>query len=190
MARFRSSKRNGFTLVEVLASLVIVGILSAVALPRLDLEAYKVNSAVRSVTSTLTYAQRLAVTLQHDVRVSFDSTNGRLRIHEDANNNGIMDGTERVTSLPFDGGVSLGRASAPAAAFGTAAVNFTQMQAGIPVVVFRRDGTASENGGFYLTTTKSAVQNNPYRSRAGQIVRGSGRVIWQRYTTSGWQRGN
>jgi prepilin-type N-terminal cleavage/methylation domain-containing protein len=185
-----TSARAGFTLVEVLASLVIVGILSALALPRLDIESYKVNSAVRTVTSTLTYAQRLAVTLQHDVRVSFDSTNARIRIHEDANNNGVMDGVERVTSLPFDGGVTLGRASAPPAPFGSAAVNFTQTQGGLPVVVFRRDGSASENGGFYLTTKRSAVQGNPYRSRAGQIIRGSGRVIWQRYTTSGWQRGN
>ena len=186
----RSGFRNGFTLIEVLAALVIVGILSALALPRIDLEAYKVNSAVRSTTSTLTYAQRLAVTLQHDIRVSFDSTNARIRIHEDANNNGLMDGSERVTSLPLEGGVTLGRATAPAAPFGPAAVNFTQTQAGLPVLVFRRDGTASENGGFYLTTKKSAVLSNPYRSRAGQIIRGSGRVIWQRYTPSGWVRGN
>ncbi len=186
----RPNRRTGFTLLEVMASLVIVGILSAVALPRLDLEAYKVNSAVRSVTSTLTYAQRLAVTLQHDVRVSFDSTNRAIRIHEDGNNNGLMDGTERMTYLPLEGGVQLGKGSAPAASFGAAAVNFTQTQAGLPVVVFRRDGTASENGGFYLTTKKSATQSNPYRSRAGQIIRSSGRVVWQRYTTSGWQRGN
>jgi prepilin-type N-terminal cleavage/methylation domain-containing protein len=184
------SRRAGFTLIEVLASLIIVGILSALALPRLDLESYKVNSAVRTMTSTLTYAQRLAVTLQHDVRVSFDSTNARIRIHEDANNNGIMDGVERVTSRPLEDGVTLGRGTAPAAPFGSAAVNFTQMQGGLPVVVFRRDGSASENGGFYLTTKRSAVQANPYRSRAGQIIRGSGRVIWQRYTNSGWQRGN
>jgi hypothetical protein len=142
------------------------------------------------VTSTLTYTQRLAVTLQHDVRVSFDSTNSRLRIHEDANNNGLMDAGERVISVPLEGGVSLGRGTAPAASFGVAAVNFTQTQAGLPVVVFRRDGTTSENGGFYLTTTKSAVQSNPYRSRAAQIIRSSGRVTWQRYTTAGWQRGN
>lgn len=186
----RSGSTNGFTLVEVMCALVIVGILSALALPRLDVESYKVNSAVRTVTSTLTYAQRLAVTLQHDVRVSFDSSNARLRIHEDANNNGLMDGSERVISLPFEDGVTLGRGSAPASTFGGAAVNFTQTQAGLPVVVFRRDGTASENGGFYLTTKKSAVVANPYRSRAGQIIRGSGRVIWQRYTPTGWQRGN
>jgi prepilin-type N-terminal cleavage/methylation domain-containing protein len=190
MARHAGPPQAGFTLIEVMASIVIVGILSAIALPRLDLESYKVNSAVRSMTSSLTYAQRLAVTLQHDVRVSFDVPNGRLRIHEDANNNGLMDGAERVTSLPFDGGVVLGRGAAPPAAFGAAAVNFTQTQGGLPVVVFRRDGTASENGGFYLTTARSVIQGNPYRSRAGQIIRGSGRVIWQRYTNTGWQRGN
>jgi MSHA pilin protein MshC len=186
----RLTRRAGFTLVEVMASLVIIGLLSAIAMPRMDLEAYKVNSAVRSVTSSLTYAQRLAVTLQHDVRVSFDSTNSAIRIHEDANNNGLMDGSERVTFLPLEGGVTLGKGTAPAASFGSAAVNFTQTQSGLPVVVFRRDGTASENGGFYLTTRKSATQANPYRSRAGQIIRSSGRVVWQRYTTSGWQRGN
>lgn len=186
----RRSRTAGFTMVEVMASVVIIGLLSAMALPRLDLEAYKVNSAVRSVTSSLTYAQRLAVTLQHDVRVTFDSTNSAIRIHEDANNNGVLDGNERLTFLPLEGGVQLGRASAPAAGFGSAAVNFTQTQNGLKMVVFRRDGTASENGGFYLTTKKSATQSNPYRSRAGQIIRASGRIIWQRYTPTGWQRGN
>jgi prepilin-type N-terminal cleavage/methylation domain-containing protein len=89
--------RRGVTLIEVLVAIAMVAILAAIALPRLDIEGYKVSSAVREVTTTLTYAQRLAVSLQHDVRVSFDSSNNRLRVHEDTDNDGVMDNTERVT---------------------------------------------------------------------------------------------
>ena len=85
--------RQGFTLIEILTALVIMAIIAALAIPRLNLDGYKVSSAVRGVTAGLTYAQRLAVSLQSDVRVSFDSTRRRLRVHE---------GFERLLSA--DGG--------------------------------------------------------------------------------------
>ena len=47
--------QRGFTLLEMMTALTIVGILAALALPRLDVDSYKVNAAVRSITSSLTY---------------------------------------------------------------------------------------------------------------------------------------
>ncbi|MEO6578532.1 MAG: hypothetical protein ABIO99_06505, partial [Candidatus Limnocylindria bacterium] len=68
---------------------VIVGLVSAISLPRINLESYKVSGAVQGVTASLSYAQRLSVTLQHDVvRVAFDVPNNRLRVHEDRNDDG------------------------------------------------------------------------------------------------------
>ena len=185
-----SRRTAGFTMVEIVVAIVLMGILAAIAIPRIDVESYKINSAVRSVTSTLLYSQRLAVTLQHDVRVAFDSTNSQLRVHEDANNDGVIGINERVTFRPFDLGVVFGRGTTPAFTIGTNTFNFTRTQGGLPVVVFRRDGTVNESGGFYLTTTKSLAQNNQSRTRAAQLIRGSGRVIWQTYATGTWTRGN
>ena len=185
-----TSPRAGFTLIEVLVSIAIVSILVAIVVPRIDLDRYKVQAATRSVTSTLTYAQRLAVSLQHDVRVSFDSANNRLRIHEDADNNGIMDPGERVTYTPLDNGVTFGLGATPAFTFGAATFNLTRTEAGLPCVIFRRDGSASEYGGFYLNGVKAVAQGDMTKTRAGEIIRSSGRVVWYSYATGAWLQGN
>jgi prepilin-type N-terminal cleavage/methylation domain-containing protein len=182
--------RRGVTLIEVLVAIAMVAILAAIALPRLDIEGYKVSSAVREVTTTLTYAQRLAVSLQHDVRVSFDSSNNRLRVHEDTDNDGVMDNTERVTFTPLDNAVQFGRGATPAFTFGANTFNFNGLQAGLPMIVFRRDGSASENGGFYLNARKAVASGIQLKTRAGQIIRSSGRITWFSYGSGSWQRGN
>lgn len=191
----RWADARGVTLVEVLIVIVMMGIIMAMAIPRLNLEGYKVSSAVRGVTAALSYAQRLAITLQHDVKVAFDLPNRRLRMHEDADNDGVIDPNERVTYTNLEEGVTFGRGTAPAITYtsgvaGPATFNFTQTQGGLPVVTFRRDGTVSESGGFYLNTIKSLAQNNTGSVRAGEMIRSSGRVIWYSYATTAWVRGN
>lgn len=186
---------RGVTLVEVLIVIVMMGIIMAFAIPRLNLEGYKVSSAVRGVTASLSYAQRLAVSLQHDIRVAFDGPNRRLRVHEDINNNGIIDPNERVTYTNLEEGVTFGRGTAPAITYtsgvaGPLTFNFTQTQGGLPVVTFRRDGTVSESGGFYLNTIKSMAAGVTSSVRAGEMIRSSGRVIWYSYATNAWVRGN
>jgi prepilin-type N-terminal cleavage/methylation domain-containing protein len=187
----RSSRsRGGFTLIELLVSITVIAVITAIALPRIDVESYKVSAAVRAVTSSLTYAQRLAVSLQHDVRVSFDSANNRIRVHEDTDNDNVMDPNERVTYTPLDNGVIFGRGPAPAFTFGGAGFNFVGRQGGLPMLVFRRDGSASESGGFYLNATKAVASNVPLKARAGEIIRSSGRIIWYSYGSGAWVRGN
>jgi Tfp pilus assembly protein FimT len=172
-----------------------MAVVSAMAIPRFNLDGYKVTSGVRGVTAAMSYAQRLAISLQHDVRVAFDAPGNRLRIHEDVNNDGIIQNGERVTYTNLGEGVTFGKGTAPTITFSTgvtgpATFNFTQTQGGLPVVVFRRDGSASENGGFYLNTIKSLAANNTGSVRAGEIIRSSGRIIWYSYATGAWTRGN
>lgn len=185
----RGVSRAGVTLIEMLVAIVVIGIMTSIALPRINLEAYKVNSAVRAVTSTLTYAQRLSVTLQHDVVVTFDQGGRRLRMHEDRNNDGTINNNERVTITQLENGVVFSRGATPAHAIGSGALNFTRTQNGFPAVIFRRDGSASESGGFYLNSKRSVAAGTTHEARAGEIVRATGRVVWYRYTTA-WTRGD
>jgi len=192
-ATFRSALhagRRGFSLIELLVAIGVVAVLAAIAIPRIDLDAYKVSAAVRAVTSSLTYAQRLAVSLQHDVRVAFDSANSRLRVHEDLDNDNVMDPGERVTYTPLDNGVVFGIGPAPAFTFGGNTFNMLGQQGGLPMLAFRRDGSASENAGFYLNAVRAVAAGNPSKTRAGEVVRSSGRVIWYSYGSFAWVRGD
>ena len=182
--------RGGFSLIELLVAMGVIAVLAAIAIPRIDLDGYKVSAAVRAVTTSLTYSQRLAVSLQHDVRVAFDSANGRIRVHEDEDNDNVMDPAERVTYTPLDNGVLFSRGAAPAFTFGANTFNIIGRQGGLPMLVFRRDGSASESGGFYLNAVRAVAAGNPSKARAGEIIRSSGRIIWYSYGSFAWVRGN
>jgi prepilin-type N-terminal cleavage/methylation domain-containing protein len=183
--------RHGFSLIELMMVIVLMGLVLGIALPRVNIEGARVNATIRSLTAAVSVAQRLAVTEQHNVIVAFDSASGRIRVHSDDNNNGVMDATERVTSTPLGEGVVFGRGAVPALTFTTGSTggqtfNFTRTSTGYPAVIFRRDGSASENGGFYLTTVKGSASGNPRWSRAAEIIRSSGRVLWYSYASGTW----
>ena len=50
-------------------------------------------------------------------------------------------------------------------------VTFTRAQGGLPVLVFRRDGTASENGVIYLSTLAGLSIDRTADVRAVEISR-------------------
>lgn len=183
--------RSGLTLVEMMMVIILMGLVLGIALPRVNIEGARVNATIRSLTAALAVAQRLAVTEQHNVIVAFDSASSRIRVHSDDNNNGLMDGNERVTSTPLGEGVIFARGAAPALTYtngstGNGSLNFTRTSTGYPAIVFRRDGSASENGGFYLTTKKGAASGNTNWSRAAEVVRSSGRALWYSYASGSW----
>lgn len=181
--------RRGFTMVELIMVVVIVGMMAAIALPRVGLASYQANSGARVVATALSYAQRLAVSQQSDVRVAFDLGTNQLRVHEDRDNDNVIDDGERVvfTALPEE--MRFGRGTAPARDVGGEIVTFSRTQDGLPMVVFHRDGTSSENGGLYISTIAGLGAGRAEDVRAIEITRATGRATWFSYATGSWKEG-
>lgn len=180
--------RDGFTLVELIVVLFILGLAATFAAPRIDITKFRVNSAVQSLGTTMLAAQRQAVTQQHDIVVLFDTTAHLLRIHEDRNNDGAVGTGEHVRPVTLGEQLVFGRGPALAmSGLGSSAVTFAKRVGGKPAVVFHRDGSASEVGGFYLTSLRAKRDNiRPEDARAVSLARATGRASWFRYRSDGW----
>lgn len=188
-ATARLASRAGVTLVEMMIVVVLIGILSALAVPRMDLEAYRLRSGTQSLGTALAAAQRAAVSRQHDVVVAFDAAGGRLRIHDDRNNNGRVDGGELVRWVTLAEGLVYGRGAAPAYRGHAAALSMQRTQDGMPALVFMRSGSAKEEAALYVTSRRAAAgQGYPADTRVLEITRSTGRVSLLHWNLETWER--
>ena len=175
----------------MLIVVVLIGITVAFIGPKIDPAHYQVNGAMQSVGYELMGAQREAVSQQHDVIVTFDAPNRAITIIDDANNNRVADAGEHSRRFVLDNAVQFGSASASTLSFGSSAISFTQTVGGLPALTFHRNGSASQDGGLYLTSTRAATGETAKQgdTRAIAIDRPTGRVEWWRYTGSAWAQG-
>ncbi len=160
--------------------LVITGITLALAIPRIDTTKYRADAVAQIVRTTLQYAQRQAITRQHDMVVSFDTTGERIRTFWDANNDGLPTTTEHLTWRGLDvgilftdpavHGVSGTAIHLPVTGSAIATLN------GYPTVTFHRDGSASSDAEIYI---KVAAHGPPWY-RAITLTQATGRVDWYR----------
>lgn len=167
--------------------LVIFGILGAIVAPRLNLAPARGSAAASLSGSTLMAAQRAAVSRQHNVVVAFDQPRRRMRVHYDADNDGRVDTGEHVTWATLPDGVVFGRGGAPAGRAGAGAVSFRLRQDGFPAVFFMRNGSASEEGGFYLMSADAQAQGKAREARMLVLDRATGRPSWHRYDGAQWK---
>jgi len=190
--QIRGVERLGFTLAETMIVLVITGMMVALAIPRVDTTKWRADAIATIVRTTLQMAQRQAITRQHDMVVSFDTTGEQIRTFWDANNDGQITSTERVTWRGLDVGVlftdpNVNGVSGTAihtpvsgAAIGTVT--------GFPTITFHRDGSASTDAEIYI---KVAAHGPPWY-RAITVTQATGRVDWFRLnvTTGKWIQAN
>jgi prepilin-type N-terminal cleavage/methylation domain-containing protein len=192
MQTIHTLRHRGFTLVEMLIVVTMIGIMTGIALWRVDIARYQVNGDIQSIGTTLIASQREAIAKQHNVIVVFDTAGNRVRVVWDANNNGTFDTGEHSRLVFLSDRVRFGLGTAPAMAMGGQSVNFTDTETstGLPALTFYRNGSASEAGGAYITSRRSIgdpryVNDN----RAMRVERATGRAEWWHYDGTTWQRG-
>jgi prepilin-type N-terminal cleavage/methylation domain-containing protein len=187
--RSRGPARGGYTLIELMSVITLAGILVALAGPRIDLPYYRLSGAMDEVSGELLVAQRTAIQAQHDVVVAFDESGSRLRVLQDLNNNHIVDAGERAPWVPLGAGIRFGLGAAEGVAGYSDAVSFTRREDGYPALVFTRNGSASEEGVVYLTSTRALESaDHPRDAHAIFLQRSTGRPTVYRYTGSAWER--
>lgn len=180
--------RRGFTLLELVVVLIMIGIIAGMAVPRLNYEKYRADAGMRTVRTVLMSAQRNAIMRQTNVVIGFDVGNRSMRIVEDANNNCTIDSGERSTSRPLEDGATF---TVPASGYsGTVAAAVTGANlctmAGLPAIQFLRDGAASTDLEVYLTSSRGT----PVDHRLVRVTMATGRTESFRYTGTNWTRLN
>ncbi len=180
MRKTAPTLRRGFTLVELLLVIVIAGVMTSIAIPRIDTTKIKADAVAGIVRTTLQYAQRQAITRQHDVVVSFDTTGERIRTFWDADNSGTLTDSEHVYWRGLDNGVLFTDASTIGVSgdvihqpvTGPSLVTLN----GFPTITFHRDGSVSSDAEIYI---KVAAHGPPWY-RAITVTEATGRVSWYR----------
>lgn len=183
---------RGFTLIEMLLVMIIIGILATIMVPRLDTSKGRAKAAALRLGTTLLAVQREAIGKQHQMVVMVDTVGRRLRILDDSTNDGTWNNSERVRSMEIGDGIAFGRpAGVSARPFGGSAVTFTTVEptTGLPAIVFYRNGSTQEYGGLYLSSPKALSGATSEGIWAVEITRATGRAEWYNWNGTGWKRG-
>lgn len=83
MFRSTDRRRSGYTLIEILIVVVMLGIASAMVIPSLgSTDVLRVQSTVRAIVADINYAQSDALARQQGRALIFDTTNNKYAIVE------------------------------------------------------------------------------------------------------------
>jgi prepilin-type N-terminal cleavage/methylation domain-containing protein len=186
--------RSGFTLVEMMIVVVLIAIISAFSLPRIDYTKMRLDSGARSVRAALQQAQSRAVAQQHNVDAVFDQAHSRIVFFDDYKQDMAMDSAgEHEWVAPLNDGVvfanpatSLTGGEAPTNGLaGATLTTATYQTAVLPAFVFRPDGAVSSDIQIYIKSMRGRTTD----WRAIYVWQATGRPDWYQMETGGtWQQ--
>ncbi len=187
-ARPWSRTRRGFTIIELAVVLIMVGIISGMAMPRLNYQRYRADAAARVTRAVLQTSQRAAIMRQTNMLIVFWVAGRRMFIIEDANNSYSHDPGERIRVRPLEEGATfvLPTAAVPGAPSPTSPVTGPNLSTvwGLPAVAFLRDGASSSDVNVYVCSARCPPENQ----RALILTQASGRTESWRHNGSTWRR--
>lgn len=188
IVRHQELRGAGFSLVEMLIVVSILGLVLAMGLPRIDPNRYKADAAAVTLRSLLMQAQRDAIVRQHDLIVNIDTAKARLILGYDKNDDGNIQMTERVRIQALPEGDRYMRppsylTESGMDEYGSYRGNAIKTVSGLPSVIFRRDGSVSSALELYVSTKRA--KNSDFR--VVTVVQATGRTSFQRYVGTAWK---
>lgn len=182
--------RAGFSMVEIIIVLVMMAVIAAMAIPKLNLSQFRADAAAQQVRSVFQTAQRTSLTRQYDVIVSVDTAQFGLRIAEDVNNDGTIQASEWKFWRPTgEGNQFVIPPKGLNASTVTSSVIGAQLKIvnGMKSVIFHRDGSTSTDAEIYVQSEYKGRTDY----RAISVTRATGRTELYRLSGTGstatWQ---
>ena len=180
--------RGGFSLLELIVIMAFIGLLAGIAAPRIDVAKFRMDSAAVEVSTALHAAQQTALLRGHNVNIAFDTAEAALIVHYDQDNDKTIDSSEIWRTVELGEGVSFGRGGAPALNGVTPGVSFTVNINSKPGMRFYRNGSTSEAGTVYITSSQGRIGGTyAEHSRAMEIERSTGRIRCYSYKSGAWE---
>lgn len=180
--------RAGFTIIELCVVLIMVGIITGMAVPRLNYQRYRADAAARVTRAVLQTSQRQAIMRQTNMLIVFWVAGRRMFIIEDSNNSYTYDAGERIRVRPLEEGAQfvMPTAKVPGTATPTSPVTGASMATvfGLPAIAFLRDGASSTDLSIYICSARCPPENQ----RALILTQSSGRTEAWRNNGSTWRR--
>lgn len=183
-----SRARRGFTIIELTVVLIMVGIITGMAIPRLNYQRYRADAAARVTRAVLQTSQRQAIMRQTNMLIVFWVAGRRMFVIEDSNNNYAFDAGERIRVRPLEEGAQfvVPTAQVPGTPVPPTPISGPSLSTvwGLPAIAFLRDGASSSDVNIYICSARCPPENQ----RALILTRASGRTEAWRNNGSTWRR--